>query len=645
MSENQGDQGNSRSLATGTPSGRPPDFVQGLVVSSGGTEEEGKLVHHVQSESLERPRSPISLDSQGQCKKPRGTGVHDPIEVPDAMEMDLQREQVSPVVARLESEGQQCATNVEDGGCRLSYANVVNGVGRKTAMEHSGVDEIGGDPNKISVSDDDCVIDRTGKFPRIEFSENVHKQIDLAMQNVIIVRLLGRNIGYQTLLNRIHAVWKPMGEMQLIDLENSYFLVRIEDPRDYRKILTEGPWTIYGSYLTVQPWSRSFSTSEKHPSRVVVWVRLPGLPYKYYSKALFRRIAAIVGEVVRVDYNTQAGERGKFARLAVTVDLNKPLVPCIGIDDFIQKLEYDGLNLICYKCGVYGHLQEACGKPEDRVQETTDRVVHTAIGNNSTVGSSNNGELFGPWMTVDTRRKRSNNGGSMLTKGLRKPDVRANANRFAALGAEQVDLMEEHRNVDNVASGVLSPSSGQPRNISEEGGVSASKDASSSGSHLVTEIRVPNRVVEKTVVLPMVEGQQVSVVQHTSMGSGQRHTAFSLLEKGHGRTGVEGVVLGKARGGRRLGKEISHQGLRVRKPPDTKTVSRAVLNEWVDEVNGQLTAIADSSGSDPGGRLRASVNQEGVLVPVRLDPEKPKSRDSVRGGDSGIGMGESHGDC
>ncbi|KAL4355375.1 hypothetical protein GQ457_06G019410 [Hibiscus cannabinus] len=312
------------------------------------------------------------------------------------------------------------------------------------------------------------------------------------MRNVIIVRLLGRNIGYQTLLNHIHAVWKPMGELQLIDLENSYFLVRIEDPRDYRKILTKEPWTIYGSYLTVQPWSRSFFMSEKHPSRVVVWVRLPRLPYKYYSKALFRRIAAVVEDVVRVDYNTEAGERRKFARLAVTVDLNKPLVPCIGIDDFIQKLEYEGLNLICYKCGVYGHLQETCGKSEDRVQETTDRAVHNASGKKSTVGSSENGELFGLWMTVDNRRKRSNTGGSMLTKGLRKSDVRAATNRFAALGEEHVELMEEHGNVDNVVSGLLSPTSGQPRNVSEEGGVSTSKEGSSFGSHFAIGSRVPN---------------------------------------------------------------------------------------------------------------------------------------------------------
>ncbi|KAK8489300.1 hypothetical protein V6N11_063827 [Hibiscus sabdariffa] len=461
MSENQGDKGSPRSLVAGTPSGRPPDFFQEVVVNSGDTEEGGKLVHHVQSGSLERPRSPVSLDSQGQCKKSRGTGVHDPIDVSDAMEMeDLQREQVTPVVARLESEGQQMGTNVEEGCNRMSYANAVNGAGRKIALEQLRVDEFGGDPNKISVSDDDCVIDRTGKFPRIEFSE-----------------------------------------------------------------------------------------------------------------------------------------------------------------------------------------KEACDKSENRVQETTDRTMHNVIGKKSTVGSSDKGELFGPWMTVDNRRKRSNNGGSMLATGLRKSDVRAATNRFAALGEERVELMEEHGNVDNVVSGLLSPISGQPRNVSEEGGVLVSKEGSSSRSHLATGDRVPNRGLEKTVVLPMVEGQQVSVVQHAPMGSGQRHTSFSLLEKGHGRTGVEGIALGKTRGGRRSGREMSHQGLRVRKPPDTKTVSRAVLKDWVEEVNGQLTAIADSSESDPGGRLRASVNQEGDLVPVRLGPEKPESRDSTRGVDSEIVMEESNGEC
>ncbi|KAL4355366.1 hypothetical protein GQ457_06G014040 [Hibiscus cannabinus] len=136
------------------------------------------------------------------------------------------------------------------------------------------------------------------------------------MKDVIIVCLLRRNIGYGTLLNRLHALWRPKGETQLIDLENNYYLVWFEDMRDYEMVPTDGPWTIFGSYLTVQPWSRSFSMEEKHPSHAVVWVRLPGLPYRYYYKALFSRIAQVIGRVIKIDYNTQAGERDQeFARI------------------------------------------------------------------------------------------------------------------------------------------------------------------------------------------------------------------------------------------------------------------------------------------------------------------------------------------
>ncbi|KAL4302835.1 hypothetical protein GQ457_10G004410 [Hibiscus cannabinus] len=40
--------------------------------------------------------------------------------------------------------------------------------------------------------------------------------------------------------------------------------------------------------------------------------------------------------------------------------MNKPHLPCIGIDGFVQKLEYEGLNNICFGCGIYGHVKEIC---------------------------------------------------------------------------------------------------------------------------------------------------------------------------------------------------------------------------------------------------------------------------------------------
>ncbi|KAL4363874.1 hypothetical protein GQ457_04G021430 [Hibiscus cannabinus] len=172
-----------------------------------------------------------------------------------------------------------------------------------------------------------------GPFPTVNFLNRVHEQIEACLKIVIIVRLLGRTIGYGTLRTRVLALWKPIvgGRERLLESAD---------------------------YLSVQPWNRSFSTSKKHPLHVIVWVRMQELPYCYYTKTLIRVIAHVVGHVVRVNYNTTDGESAKFARLAIMVDIHKPLTFCIAINGFIQKQEYEGLYNICFTCELYGHSKE-----------------------------------------------------------------------------------------------------------------------------------------------------------------------------------------------------------------------------------------------------------------------------------------------
>ncbi|KAL4289988.1 hypothetical protein GQ457_14G021980 [Hibiscus cannabinus] len=316
-----------------------------------------------------------------------------------------------------------------NGSGKAMYDSMVtkdsNGFGREAYDEELS-------PDKVIVLYEDYIVSDSGEFPNIKFSNRVHDQIDSNMKNVIIVRLLGLNIGYGTLLNRVHAMWKPKGEIHLIDLENNYFLVWFEDSRNYAMVLTDGPWKIFGNSLTMQPWSRSFSTSEKHPYYVVVWVRLPGLPYRYYCKALFRRIAQVVGDVIKIDYNSQAGERGKFARLAIMFDLNKPLKSCIGIDNFVKRLEYEGLQHICFMCGVYGHSQDESGsekRPGGGGNHTTEIQEVRGLQEDGAK------ELYGPLMIATNRRRRPT---SVPVTG--RNDVE---NLGPALGSQFVVLQED----------------------------------------------------------------------------------------------------------------------------------------------------------------------------------------------------------
>ncbi|XP_039047520.1 uncharacterized protein LOC120188041 [Hibiscus syriacus] len=206
---------------------------------------------------------------------------------------------------------------------KQSYASVVTNQ-LKQSMDVVSLQAM----DEVVVLDGECVVENNGMYQVIQFANQVHDRIDYSMRCSVIVQLL------------------------------------FESEQDYTHVLMEGPWTIFGCYLTVQQWSRTFSTSEKHPSQVIVWVRLPGLPYRYYSKAIFRRIAMVIGQVVKIDYSTNSGERGRFARLTVLVNLNKPLIPCLKINEFWQKIEYEGLQQICFQCGIYGHSKEVCGSIE-----------------------------------------------------------------------------------------------------------------------------------------------------------------------------------------------------------------------------------------------------------------------------------------
>ena len=81
-----------------------------------------------------------------------------------------------------------------------------------------------------------------------------------------------------------------------------------------------------GHYLIVPLWSPQFDSSKEECDSVIVWIWLPGMALHYYHKHILQMIGQVIGNVVRVDYNTESATRGKFARIAVKVSLSKPLV-------------------------------------------------------------------------------------------------------------------------------------------------------------------------------------------------------------------------------------------------------------------------------------------------------------------------------
>ncbi|CAL5359909.1 unnamed protein product [Camellia sinensis] len=164
-------------------------------------------------------------------------------------------------------------------------------------------------------------------LPTISLPKKLLDKIRKPWENALIIRLLGKNIGYKMLCSRVRNLWGLQGEFNAIDLGCNYFLFKFSDQTDCANVFTGGPWVIMDHYLTVRRWEPNFRPSEAFETTTAVWVRFPKLPIEYYQEKVLFAIAKTIDKPFKIDWNTAMATRGKFARVCVEMDLSKLLKP------------------------------------------------------------------------------------------------------------------------------------------------------------------------------------------------------------------------------------------------------------------------------------------------------------------------------
>ena len=122
--------------------------------------------------------------------------------------------------------------------------------------------------------------------------------------------------------------------------------------------LRKGSWFIGEHYLSRRLWEPFFNSDAANVSSIAVWVRLHRLPIELYEAEVLIQIGEAIGKVLRVDTHTAMEARGKYARLCIQVDANKPLINTVLIGKFEQAVVYEGINKLCFVCGRIGHKKE-----------------------------------------------------------------------------------------------------------------------------------------------------------------------------------------------------------------------------------------------------------------------------------------------
>ncbi|MBA0833983.1 hypothetical protein Goarm_006387, partial [Gossypium armourianum] len=99
------------------------------------------------------------------------------------------------------------------------------------------------------------------------------------MAHTVVIKLLGRRIGYLVLHNKVCSLWKPSQPFRLMDVENGYFLAKFQNLKDFKKLL--------------------------------------GLLGHMYKRKVLWEIWGTIGKVAKLDFNMDNEVWGRFARMAV----------------------------------------------------------------------------------------------------------------------------------------------------------------------------------------------------------------------------------------------------------------------------------------------------------------------------------------
>ena len=129
------------------------------------------------------------------------------------------------------------------------------------------------------------------------------------------------------------------------------------------------------------------------------------------------KVGEKIGKRVKIDEATSLVSRGYFARMCLEIDLEIPMISKFQLKCKVRKIEYDGINLVCFSCGRFNHWKDECSSKEETApskpkgSRTSDRENGNPSNYQGNVQKMNQDPLinpevidnYGPWILAPSR--------------------------------------------------------------------------------------------------------------------------------------------------------------------------------------------------------------------------------------------------
>lgn len=114
-------------------------------------------------------------------------------------------------------------------------------------------------------------------LPKVYLNTEVFKELCAPWRDSLVIKLLGKSVGYNMMKEKLKKVWKPAGGFDILDVDNGFYMVKFDLETDREKALSDGPWMLYDHYLAVSRWTPEFVSPNAKVDRTTVWIRFPGI--------------------------------------------------------------------------------------------------------------------------------------------------------------------------------------------------------------------------------------------------------------------------------------------------------------------------------------------------------------------------------
>ncbi|XP_041001574.1 uncharacterized protein LOC121247263 [Juglans microcarpa x Juglans regia] len=199
-----------------------------------------------------------------------------------------------------------------------------------------------------------------------------------------------RAVGKEIITNTMRKNWRISKRTNFFEVEKDVFIITFANHTDRQRVLEGKPW-LFDNYLFIRkPYEGGLQPGKMIFNVEYFWLQIYNLPLGYMTKEWGERIGKSLGQVLDVDVDEDGIGWGKYLKVQVELNLQKPITQGRIIMVQGKKLwlpfKYDKLPHLCFICGWILHGVSRCTLVAD-----TDR---------------SNKPQFGPWLLVDDIFKR-----------------------------------------------------------------------------------------------------------------------------------------------------------------------------------------------------------------------------------------------